>query len=101
MSFGLSNVPNTFMRLMNTIMKPFISHLLVIYFDGFLILINSLDKESHLYHLRMVLKMLRAAKLYVNFMECFFCQLEVIFLSFIVATDGSKVDPAKIKATID
>lgn len=56
MPFGLRNAPNTFIRLMNEILRPFIGTY-VVYFDG--ILIYSKDVSNHAEHLRSVLPKLR------------------------------------------
>lgn len=52
MSFGQCNVPSTFMRLMMEVFKLFLNSFFVIYFDGILVYIASLEKHLvHLHHI--------------------------------------------------
>ena len=67
MPFGLTNTPNTFMKLMNHILRQFIGKFVIVYFDD--ILIYSRNMHEYMEHLRLVLETLRKASLYVvNFL---------------------------------
>jgi hypothetical protein len=70
MSFGLTNAPATFMRLMNSVFMEYLDKFVVVYIDN--ILIYSKTEEEHAEHLRLVLTKLREHRLYAKFSKCEF-----------------------------
>ena len=70
MSFGLTNAPATFMRLMNSVFMDYLDKFVVVYIDD--ILVYSKTKEEHAEHLRLVLTKLREHRLYAKFSKCEF-----------------------------
>jgi hypothetical protein len=94
-SFGLTNAPTTFMRLMNEVLRAFIRKFMVVYFDDILIYSKSIDK--HIDHLRAVFNALRDAHLFGNLEKCTFCTDRVSFLGYVVTQQGIEVDHAKVE----
>jgi len=50
MTFGLTNAPATFMRIMNDVLRPFLDDYVIVYLDD--ILIFSETWEEHLKHVK-------------------------------------------------
>lgn len=96
MPFWLTNVANTFMRLMNEVLKEYASKFVIVYLDD--ILFFSKIKENHLEHLKLVLRTLQKEKLLINLKNCSFMKEELLYLGFVVSKEGLKMDPEKVQA---
>eukprot|EP00253_Pinus_taeda_P007814 PITA_07814 len=99
MPFGLSNSPITFMRLMNEVLKEFIGKFVIVYLED--ILVYNMSKEEDMRHLNYALQRLQQGKLLPNLKKCSFIKEELVYLGFVISTEGMKMDPEKIKEIIE
>ena len=68
----------------------------MVYFDD--ILVYSKSEEEHVEHLREVLTILKESKLDVNMKKCIFLSSKLLFLGFVISSNGIQVDEEKVKA---
>ena len=97
--FWLSSAPSTFIRLMNQVLKPFFGKFVVVYFDN--ILIYSASEAERLLHLRDVFTVLQANEFFINRKKCNFMTAGLIFLGFVISSQGIHVDEEKVMAIRD
>ncbi len=99
MPFGLLNAPSKFMKLMNEVLREFISKLVIVYLDE--ILVYNRSKEEHVRHLNYVLQRLQQENSLLNLKKCSFMKEELVYLGFVVSAEGLKMDLEKIKAIME
>jgi hypothetical protein len=99
MSFGLTNAPAYFMKLMNKVFMDYLDKFVVTFIDD--ILVYSKTEEEHEEHLRLVLGTLRRHKMHAKFSKYQFWLKEVGFLGHVLSAGGLSVDPSLIKSIMD
>ena len=99
MSFGLTNAPATFQRLMESCLGE--SHLnwCIIYLDD--IIVFSWTPEKHLHRLKAVFNKLRAARLKLKPPKCDLFKQQINYLGHVISKEGVSTDSEKIKSVTE
>jgi len=93
MLFGLKNVPATFQRLINNMLREYLDDFVITYLDD--ILIYSDDLEMHCSHMHKVLRKLNERALYVKKSKSKFKAKEIKFLDYIIQSEQIEKDSKK------
>ena len=99
LSFGLSNAPAVFQRLMDLVMAGLTWEICLFFLDD--IIVMSKTFEQHLERLNLVLDRLRKANLKIKPSKCHFFQERVKFLGSLVSSSGIEPDPEKLSAVAE
>jgi hypothetical protein len=94
MLFGLTNIPASFQHFINNILWPYLNVFMTAYLDDILIYSDNLN--NHRNHVLKVLEALSKASLHLKPEKCKFHQQEVKYWGFIILTNRTKIDLAKV-----
>jgi hypothetical protein len=94
MPFSLTNTPADFQHFINDVLCLYLDIFITAYLNDILIYSNNL--KDHWDYVLKVLEALSEAGLYLKPEKCKFYHQEVKYLGFIISTNGTKMDPAKV-----
>ena len=99
MSFGLTNAPSTFQRMMDILLAGLKWNTCLVYLDDIVVFSKTLSE--HLERHEAVLKRLLQARLKLKLLKCFFLATCLKILGYMVSKDGLSPDPKKVSAVQD
>jgi hypothetical protein len=99
MPFRLANALSTFQHFVNDVLRPYLNLFCTAYLDDILIYSENLHKHQE--HVRSVLNALKEAELQLDIDKCEFYKTEVVYLSYVIGTNGVRMDPGKVQAILD
>ncbi len=94
MSFELANASATFQVYINKTLNELVDVFCVIYLDD--ILVFSKNRDSHINHIKEILRRLRKNDLFANLEKCFFFKHEVNYLEFIMSNVDIKMNSNRV-----
>ena len=95
LSFGLTNAPGTFQRLMNYVLRSVIGKICLVYLDD--IIVFSKSKDEHLVNLGRIFDLLNEADLKLGLSKCKFMCKSVQYLGHVISARGITPDSGKIE----
>lgn len=96
MPFGLCNAPSVYQRMIENILKDYLTDFVMVFLDDIAIYTKGTAKQ-HMEHVSKVLEALAKHKLKVKLSKCSFFKSEVEYLGHIISGDCIKPDPKKLK----
>ena len=99
MSFGATNAPATFQRLMDNCLGELNMNWCIVYVDD--IIIFSQDAAAHIERLEPVFQKLAKTGLKLKPSKCEFFKKRIKYLGHIVSEEGVSTDPKKVEAVLN
>jgi len=99
LSFGLTNAPSQFQKIMDLILSGLSRECCLVFADDIIVFSNSFDE--HVRRLGLVLDRLSTAGLKLRPSKCKFFQRTVVFLGHVVSGKDVEADPSKVSAVLD
>ena len=99
MPFGLTNLPATWQRIVDTVLGADLEPFVMVYLDD--VILISQDFNEHLRLLGIVFDRLHQAGLVVSIDKCQFCRPELRYLGYVVDRQGLRPDSEKVEAIIN
>ena len=93
MSFGLTNVPASFINLMNKVFQSYLDSVVIVFIDDILVYLE--NEGDHMDHSRVVLQELKENQLIEKYSKCKIWLRLVAFLGHIIFTERVEVDARK------
>ena len=94
MALGLTSASATFLKAMNTTLRPLLRKCVLVFFDD--ILIFSRTYEEHLEHLCLVFQLLQKDQWQVKMAKCVFAQRQLRYLGHVISEADVATNLAKI-----
>ena len=99
MPMGLRNSPPIHQRRVMNVLREHIGSICHVYMDD--IIIWSQTVEEHEHHLRLILRSLQRAGLYINRKKTNLFRYETSFLGHVISQDGIQPDPSKVEKIVN
>ena len=99
MQFRFINIPITFQRRINYILKEYLDNFIIVYLNNIIIYLNS--KKEYKEYIKWVLNRLYKENIPVAIKKCKFYTKKTDFVGFIIKLKQISIDLKKIKAIIN
>ena len=99
MQFGLINIPATFQKRINSVLREHLDEFIIAYLNNIIIYSNS--KEEYFQYIKQVLQRLADKKMPVAIKKYKFHTIKTEFCRFIIKLRKLSIDPKKIKAIVN